>query len=100
MVFSKNYIFLAVLVFIVLMLIAAMPLGGTTLAEALACIAAIGAAGWLGWRLFIERRMFLVQVASLRNDYKNQCEKASQSINDAKDLRHIRRGLRAERINP
>jgi len=86
-VFNKNYIFLAVLAFVVLILIIAMPLGGTNKYETIACLAGIGAAGWLGWKLFVQTKTFLAQIANLQNDHKSHREKTSQSTKDVKDLR-------------
>jgi two-component system phosphate regulon sensor histidine kinase PhoR len=84
---NKNYIYAAVLIFIAMTLAAAIPLGGVTLPKTLVCLAGIGAAGWLGWRLFIEIKMLRARVASLENDYKNQREITSQSVKDAKDAK-------------
>lgn len=74
--FSKRYILPVQLVLICLLLFAAIPFGGTSLVEVLACLSAFGVTGWLVWYLFMERKAILVQVESLKNDYKGQRDKA------------------------
>ncbi|MBN1796553.1 MAG: PAS domain-containing protein [Sedimentisphaerales bacterium] len=69
------------------MMLAAIPLGGAKLPESLVCVAAIGAAGWLARRLFIEGKMLFARIASLENDHRKYVEKTSQSVKDAKDLK-------------
>jgi two-component system phosphate regulon sensor histidine kinase PhoR len=87
MVFKKYYILAAELGLICLLLIAAIPLGGTSLAESLVCLGTLGVAVWLGWDLFVEAKMFLAQAESLKNDYKNQCDKAAQCNKETKDFK-------------
>jgi two-component system, OmpR family, phosphate regulon sensor histidine kinase PhoR len=86
-VFVKRYILPIQLVLICSLLIAAVPFGGTNLYEILACLAALGVTGWMAWYLFMERKAISVQAESLKNDYKNQRDKASQCSKETKDLR-------------
>jgi two-component system phosphate regulon sensor histidine kinase PhoR len=86
MVFNRHHIFVIAAV-MVLLVVAAVPLGGTSLPEALVCLAALIAGGLLGWRLFAERKLLAVQIESLKNDYKSQSDKASQCNNETMDLR-------------
>jgi two-component system, OmpR family, phosphate regulon sensor histidine kinase PhoR len=86
-VLNKNYIFIAVQAFVVLALIAAVPLGGKTLPEAAVCLGGVGAAIWLGWKTIVKIKMLYARIGGLENDYKNLSEKSAQSIKDAKDLK-------------
>lgn len=87
MVINRDYILAAVAGLVVLLVIAAVPLGGTSLVEVLACLAALGGGGWVGWRLFTDWKHLLVQTENIKNDYKNQREKAGQCNRETKDLR-------------
>ncbi|MGB8227091.1 MAG: ATP-binding protein [Sedimentisphaerales bacterium] len=87
MTLNKYYIFAAIAGLMVLLIVAAMPLGGTNWPEILACFAALFAGGWLGRQLFVEGKSLLEQIENLKNDYKNQQDKASKCIRENKDLR-------------
>jgi two-component system phosphate regulon sensor histidine kinase PhoR len=82
-----------------LLLFAAVPLGGTNLAEVLVCLSAFGITGGLLWYLFAERRAILVQVESLKNDYKSQRDKAAQCSKETKDLRLAVQLLKRQKRN-
>jgi len=98
-VFGKRYILPVQLVLICLLLFAAIPFGGTSLVEVLACLSAFGVTGWLVWYLFMERKAILVQVESLKNDYKGQRDKASQCNKETKDLRLAVQLLKRQKRN-
>ncbi|MDD5010783.1 MAG: ATP-binding protein [Phycisphaerae bacterium] len=85
--FNRNYIFLAVLAFIVLMLMAAVFVGGAKLPEVIVGAAGIIAAGWLGRELLAERKKLLARVKCAEDDYKKYVEKTSHSVKDAKDMK-------------
>lgn len=85
--FGKRYILPVQLGLICLLFFAVMLLGGTSLAEVLVGLSALGVTGWLSWHLFVEKRAILVQVESLKTDYKSQRDKASQCNKETKDLR-------------
>jgi two-component system phosphate regulon sensor histidine kinase PhoR len=96
---GKRYILLVQTVLIGALLFAAVPVGGTDIPEILVCLAATIATGWLLWYLFMERREILVQVKSLKNDYKAQREKASQCCKETKDLRLAVQLLQRQKLN-
>ncbi len=97
---DKRYIILAIpLGLICLLLCAAVLLGGTNTLEILACLAAFGVTAGLFWYLLMERRAIDVQVESLKNDYKHQRDKASQSCKESKDLRLAVQLLKRQKRN-
>lgn len=85
--FNKYYILPAGLGVIGLLVALGIPIGGTNILETVVCLSAFGIACWLGWNMFLEKKLLLVQLESLKNDYKNQRDKASQSVKETKDLR-------------
>lgn len=86
MMFNKQYYPLILgMSLIVLFVILVIPLGGTSIMESIVSLAAIGVVIWLGQQFLLKTKMFLVQIESLKLDYKEQRDKASQCSKDAKD---------------
>jgi two-component system phosphate regulon sensor histidine kinase PhoR len=84
---------------IVLLVIAAMFLGGTSILKMLVCIAALGVVIWLGQKLLFDVKMFIAQAESLKNDYKEQLEKAAKCSKEAKDFKLQVRLLQRQKRN-
>ncbi len=96
---KQYYSYVLGLVLIVLLVIVAIPLGGTSIFELLACIAALGVVIWLGQKLLLDVKMFLAQAESLKNDYKEQRDKASKCSKETKDFKLQVRLLQRQKRN-
>ncbi len=84
---NKVYMFLAALAGVCICMLVVLPAGGVNIFEVLGWLAASGFAIWLGWNLYIEAKMMIVQVESLKNDYKAQRAKVVESSMQVKDYK-------------
>ncbi|MCD4831227.1 MAG: cell wall metabolism sensor histidine kinase WalK [Anaerohalosphaeraceae bacterium] len=84
---NKVYMFLAALGCACLCMLVVLPAGGVDVLEIVGWLAATGITGWMGWRLYLEAKMLIVQVESLKHDYKAQREKVIESTMQAKDYK-------------
>lgn len=84
---NKVYMFLAGLCGICLGLLGVLFIGGLSSLELIGWVCAAAFAAWLGLRLYIEAKSWIVQVESLEKDYKAQREKVIQSVLEAKDYK-------------